>query len=765
MLCTEAAVTAPHEAILAWRQDPEAMPLAALLRCLVEHPGWCPPLRDEAGDRPPFRAFDETELPPFTRDGRVVRPLCSSVDAMEAYREAQGPTAFGDWSGDQVFASAWAETGAVLVDPGTPHEWLLEGDLLHRLRVLSGAVAVEAAWSRLAAGDEQQGDLALVAHHGRYFVAVARSEPDDAVFCEVENDDGRALIALFTHDDALERGWPEIAERYAGRDPRHASVAGAQVFPTFAHTTTDGLVVNFAGPARPAAFSAGVFELLLQGLERPSPFGAREESKADEGEADEGEADAGEADGTDGAIAPRAANAAEDGREHKAGEGERDAADASGGDESAEPGRTVLDEVIALGNEALSLANTRRRGEAEGLLRRALERAEHGLGTDHAATATCRGNLGEFLSRTGRSDEAVPLLSQAVAWHEAQRGADPAKGATPLANLALALRRLDRFAEAEPLGRRALTLLEQAGEGESLTAAGVLNNLAQVLQHSGRAAEAEPLMRRVIALFERHLGAHHPNVAIALNNLARLLEHSGRAGEAEPISRRHVLIFQRFGRETGEPHALMATALDVHADLLASLGLGLGAGAVQARLQALRSGKDPGPLGAEGDGAGAPDGPRSDEPAADFDRLSRVALAHGAPQAALESLFAATFLLPEWLFIARGHLEQVRPYVAANPTIERGAPMVKAFTDARRLKAFAHENDLQEEGGAIGDVRVLALPVPGVLGTMASLAEAGVTHVHFNADHGSEGYYLPLVQLPIVWRHLQRQGLLPRDAG
>ncbi len=64
-----------------------------------------------------------------------------------------------------------------------------------------------------------------------------------------------------------------------------------------------------------------------------------------------------------------------------------------------------------------------------------------------------------------------------------------------------------------------------------------------------------------------------------------------------------------------------------------------------------------------------------------------------------------------------------------------------------------------------GDVGVQFENVPGVLGTMASLAEAGVTHVHFNADHGSEGYYLPLVQLPIVWRHLQRQGLLPRDAG
>lgn len=397
-------------------------------------------------------------------------------------------------------------------------------------------------------------------------------------------------------------------------------------------------------------------------------------------------------------------------------------------------------------------------------MRQALHRAEAGLGEGHPLTAACLGHLGELLSRIGRADEAVPLLRRAVALRERQLGPQDAALAAPLGDLALALRRQEAYAEAEPVGRRALALLERAGDADGERAAGVLDNLAQVLQHTGRSDEAEPLMRRAVALLERHLGPGHPSVAEALNNLARLLEDGDRADEAEPLSRRHVLIFQRAGARHRKAHPSMAAALDVHADLLRQLGLP--DGVVAARLEALLAGKDPGPIDGPDAPARQPDGAAAAPGAApgsgpDFDRLSREGVAPQAPRSATDALFAATYALPQWFFIARGDPGRERPYVARNPLIQQGAPMVKAFTDTRRLLRFAREVGLLDDGQCDADLPILCVPTPEVLPLLASLQSSGVTHIHFNADHASDGYYLPLVQMPIVHRHLRGLGLLP----
>ncbi len=413
---------------------------------------------------------------------------------------------------------------------------------------------------------------------------------------------------------------------------------------------------------------------------------------------------------------------------------------------NADPPHPALAEVIRLGNEGLRLADTANTARAEERLRQALALARSTLGEDDPATTVCLSNLGEFLSRGDRPDEALPLLRQALAQRDAASASHDVDRATPLANLALTLRRLGRFDEAEPLGWQALDLLAADGQGAGPEAAAVMNNLAQVLEHTERSGEAEPLMRRAIAIFERELGPDHPNVAVALNNLARLLERDGRAAQAEAPSQRHLLILHRAGRANGGRHALLGSAIANHAELLERLG----ASADQARAQvrALLDEDDAARASAQ---AGA---------LPDLDRLAREGLAHGAPREAMDALFTATFRLPHWLFIATGDASAHQAHVKRDPGLERGAPMVKAFTDEARLQAYARENGLVGPDVA---APVLRLAVPDeAIAFLGGLAEAGVTHIHFNANRASDDHYLPLVQMPIVHRHLQRLGRLPK---
>lgn len=414
------------------------------------------------------------------------------------------------------------------------------------------------------------------------------------------------------------------------------------------------------------------------------------------------------------------------------------------------------DDIIRLSNRGVQLGQSADRRGAEDALRQALTMAEERLGADDAITAVCLSNLGDFLRQQERHAEAEPLLQRAVASEERLHGADALETATALNNLALLLRRMDRYAEAEAMYRRVLPVFERGHGEQSVEVASVLNNLAQVHAHTGRPELAEPLMRRVIELFERVRGAHHPDVAVALNNLARLLEHTGRAAEAEPLSRRHLRIFQVHEDETGRRHVHKDTAIGLYGDLL--LRLGLDRRAAQQRIDDVLLGREVHDLG-----AGRPDAPsQAPSPqlaaeAPDFDRLSAAANDAGASRSDQDALFGAAFRLKEWHFIARGVLPDVRPYVATNERIAGGAPMVKAFTDTRRLHAFARENGLT---GPDGEVQILAVPVGNVLFTAAELETQGVTHIHFNADLASHGFYVPLAQLPVIQRHLQRLGLL-----
>lgn len=143
----------------------------------------------------------------------------------------------------------------------------------------------------------------------------------------------------------------------------------------------------------------------------------------------------------------------------------------------------------------------------------------------------------------------------------------------------------------------------------------------------------------------------------------------------------------------------------------------------------------------------------SAENGVDFDELSRKTNQPNPPMEDLNALFGATFALSEWLFIARGEMPNVNPYIAANAAVAGGQQMIRAFTDSNRLQRFARENNLTD---ADGNSQMLSIPTEGIVEYLEQFIEYGVHGVWFNSDSVSEGFFVPLKQLRPIKEHLAK---------
>ncbi|HRH41355.1 MAG TPA: hypothetical protein PKY82_06885 [Pyrinomonadaceae bacterium] len=133
-----------------------------------------------------------------------------------------------------------------------------------------------------------------------------------------------------------------------------------------------------------------------------------------------------------------------------------------------------------------------------------------------------------------------------------------------------------------------------------------------------------------------------------------------------------------------------------------------------------------------------------------FDELSRKAFETNAIED-LNALFGAAFSLENWLFIARGEMPNLNPYIAANPEFADGQQMIRAFTDSERLQRFARENNLT---GADGSALFLTLPTVNIVEYLEQFIPYGVHGIWFNSDSESEGFFIPLKQLRPIKEHL-----------
>ena len=210
--------------------------------------------------------------------------------------------------------------------------------------------------------------------------------------------------------------------------------------------------------------------------------------------------------------------------------------------------------AICLNNLATLLKDTDRIEEAEALMRRALAIAEAAFGNQHPTATVHLSNLATLLKDTNRIDEAEPLMRRALEIAETTFGKQHPTVAIRLNNLALLLLDTNRIDEAEPLMRRALEINMASFGEQHPTVAICLNNLATLLKDADRFDEAEPVMRRALEINMASFGEQHPTVAIELNNLATLLQEANRIEEAEPLILRSLDILASFGRQTGHEH-------------------------------------------------------------------------------------------------------------------------------------------------------------------------------------------------------------------
>ena len=183
------------------------------------------------------------------------------------------------------------------------------------------------------------------------------------------------------------------------------------------------------------------------------------------------------------------------------------------------------------------LQRTGRLGEAEPLLRRALELSESAYSTEYPTVAVYLNNLGILLHATDRIEEAETLIRRALEIDEATYGERHPTTAIRLNNMAQILRDTNRIEEAESLMRKAFEI-DIAAFGERHPRVAVrLNNLAVLLRDTNRIEEAESLMRRALEIDEAAFGEHHPTTATRLNNLSQVLRDTNRIEEAESLLR------------------------------------------------------------------------------------------------------------------------------------------------------------------------------------------------------------------------------------
>ena len=225
-----------------------------------------------------------------------------------------------------------------------------------------------------------------------------------------------------------------------------------------------------------------------------------------------------------------------------------------------------------LSNLATLLQDTNRIEEAEPLMRRALEIDEATLGEQHPTVAIYLNNSAMLLRDTNRIEEAEPLMRRALEINEATLGEQHPSVAICLNNLATLLQDTNRIEEAEPLMRRALEIDEATLGEQHPSVARDLNNLAMMLQDTNRRMEAETIVRRALEICEGAFDKQHPTVAICLNNLATLLQDTHRIEEAEPLMRRSLEILETFRRQTGHEHPHFQQANENYQALQRTMG-------------------------------------------------------------------------------------------------------------------------------------------------------------------------------------------------
>ena len=196
-------------------------------------------------------------------------------------------------------------------------------------------------------------------------------------------------------------------------------------------------------------------------------------------------------------------------------------------------------------------------GEAERLLRRALERAR-ALSARHPQTAVALTALGALYLEGGQAEEAEPLLREAVACSRALHGTRHPVTLEALSALATLCSIQKRIEEARSLTTEivhASRAVRGAQHPRTLTAVGDLGTL---LTEQGKLREAEPLCVEALTGSRAVLGDAHTSTLIAMSNLGALRRELKQLDEAEGLFRKALTHARQLGPRHAQTLAAMA---------------------------------------------------------------------------------------------------------------------------------------------------------------------------------------------------------------
>ncbi len=199
-----------------------------------------------------------------------------------------------------------------------------------------------------------------------------------------------------------------------------------------------------------------------------------------------------------------------------------------------------------------------RYGDAERLIRQALDRDRRHLPANDPAVAKAMLALGGVLEDRGSYDQSIAILEQTVQLYSAA-GSAPADLADSLYELGNAQFYAGHYEKSEETNQRALAIYKQIYGERHPRVADVLINLGAIRLDTGHYRQAEQYDREALDIVQAWYGKDNPETAADLTILARSLVYQKRYDEASDLLQQSLAIKER---TFGKVHPSVASTLN-----------------------------------------------------------------------------------------------------------------------------------------------------------------------------------------------------------
>ncbi len=199
-----------------------------------------------------------------------------------------------------------------------------------------------------------------------------------------------------------------------------------------------------------------------------------------------------------------------------------------------------------------------RYGDAERLIRQALDRDRRHLPANDPAVAKAMLALGGVLDNRGAYDQSIAILEQTVQLYSAP-GSEPVELADSLYELANANFYAGHYEKSKEINERALAMYKQIYGDHHPRVAEILINLGAIQLDTGHYAAAEQYDRQALDIVQAWYGKDNPETATDLTILARSLVYQKRYAEASDLLQQSLAIKER---TFGKVHPSVASTLN-----------------------------------------------------------------------------------------------------------------------------------------------------------------------------------------------------------